>query len=115
MWLHVEEFLRERGTLLRGMAHPIIFNNAAAGGPGANPDDSNRNPGAASRDRDGAGIASFGNFLRTYGAVPVSGRNLFALLKQGEAVLLYPGGAREVSCYWFLWVVLCMAGVHVVG
>jgi hypothetical protein len=31
-----------------------------------------------------------------FNATPVSGRNLFALLKRGRTVLLFPGGAREV-------------------
>lgn len=44
----------------------------------------------------GLGGAGFGRFLETFGAVPVSGRNLHALLEAGEAALLYPGGAREV-------------------
>lgn len=44
----------------------------------------------------GAGqVGSIGNFLASFGAVPVSARNIFALLQQGEAVLLYPGGVRE--------------------
>lgn len=29
------------------------------------------------------------------GAVPVTPRNMFRLLKAGEAVLLYPGGTKE--------------------
>lgn len=35
------------------------------------------------------------NFLSTYGAVRVSANNLYRLLKQGERILLYPGGTRE--------------------
>jgi hypothetical protein len=37
----------------------------------------------------GAGI------LSSYGAVPVSGRNMYRLMEAGEVVLLYPGGVRE--------------------
>jgi hypothetical protein len=33
--------------------------------------------------------------ISEFGAVPVSGRNLFRLLQRKEAVLLYPGGIRE--------------------
>ena len=33
--------------------------------------------------------------MMTYGAVRVSPKNLYGLLKQNECVLLYPGGARE--------------------
>lgn len=35
------------------------------------------------------------NITTTYGAVSVSAQNLYRLLKQGERILLYPGGARE--------------------
>ena len=34
--------------------------------------------------------------MTTFGAVKVGGRNFFRLLKNGEAVLLFPGGVREV-------------------
>ena len=37
------------------------------------------------------------NFMTTFGAVPVGGRNFFRLLQNGEAVLLFPGGVREVG------------------
>ena len=40
--------------------------------------------------------ASFKSLLTTFGAVPVGGRNFFRLLQNGEAVLLFPGGVREV-------------------
>ncbi len=39
---------------------------------------------------------SFRNFMTTFGAVPVGGRNFFKLLQNKEAVLLFPGGVREV-------------------
>lgn len=38
----------------------------------------------------------------TFGAVPVSGKNMFQLLKRGEHVLLYPGGIREVIYVWWI-------------
>jgi len=38
-----------------------------------------------------------GGFAK-WGAVPVTPRNFFSLLKRGEAVLLFPGGARE-ACH----------------
>lgn len=78
MPLMVEQFLRERRMLLRGLAHP-----AALGGFGGQP-----GPAPAT-------TSTFGNFLRTFGAVPVGGRSMYQLLEQGEAVLLYPGGVRE--------------------
>jgi hypothetical protein len=39
---------------------------------------------------------TFRNFMTTFGAVPVGGRNFFRLLQNKEAVLLFPGGVREV-------------------
>eukprot|EP00198_Chlamydomonas_reinhardtii_P007578 XP_001696915.1 predicted protein [Chlamydomonas reinhardtii] len=41
----------------------------------------------------------FGRFLETFGAVPVSGRNLYQLLAAGEAALLYPGGVEGCLGY----------------
>jgi hypothetical protein len=92
----IQEFVQELGVLPRGLAHPVVFAGpdvlseaAAQGGmAGGNQDPTER----------AAGASQFGNLLSTYGAVPVSGRNMHKLLEQGEMVLLYPGGAREVSC-----------------
>lgn len=39
----------------------------------------------------------FGSLLTTFGSVEVGGRNFYKLMQQGECVLLYPGGVREVS------------------
>jgi hypothetical protein len=39
--------------------------------------------------------AFLGNTFHTFGAVEVSGQNLYRLLRQKEAVLLFPGGVRE--------------------
>lgn len=36
-----------------------------------------------------------GHLMAKLGAVPVTPRNMFKLLKAGESVLLYPGGAKE--------------------
>lgn len=89
----IQEFVQELGVLPRGLAHPVVFAGpdvlseaAAQGGMAGNQDPSER----------AAGASQFGNLLSTYGAVPVSGRNMHKLLEQGEMVLLYPGGAREV-------------------
>ena len=38
----------------------------------------------------------FGSLLTTFGSVEVGGRNFFKLMQNGECVLLYPGGVREV-------------------
>ena len=44
-----------------------------------------------------ARASGFKSFMSTFGAVPVTGKNFFKLLRNGEAVLLYPGGVREVG------------------
>ena len=49
-----------------------------------------------SGDGSGSDNASFKSLMTTFGAVPVGGRNFFRLLQNGEAVLLFPGGVREV-------------------
>jgi hypothetical protein len=36
-----------------------------------------------------------GDLFRNFGAVPVSGRVFYKLMKMGCSTLLYPGGARE--------------------
>ncbi len=110
--IFIEELLRTKGVLARGLAHPVIF--------------------------DGAGQRSFRSFMSTYGAVrvlphacapaslipgcgmsasasacctpadvvscsdvrvlpcQVGAKSFFTLLKNKETVLLYPGGVREV-------------------
>ena len=61
----VREVLVEKGVLARGLAYPGAM----------------RRGGAPQFER--------------FGAVPVSPRNIFKLLQQGEMVLLFPGGVRE--------------------
>lgn len=68
----VKEFLKQRGQLIRGVAHPFVFINDLS-----------------------TGTESVSDLLRLFGAVPVSGKNLFKLLSQNEHALLYPGGGRE--------------------
>lgn len=41
-------------------------------------------------------LTSITHLLTTFGAVPVTGKNFYKLLKQNENILLYPGGSREV-------------------
>ena len=55
--------------------------NGGGGITGVREDDG----GPAGESPGGAGIMS------AFGAVPVSGRNMYSLLANGEAVLLYPG------------------------
>nr|BBB44444.1 xanthophyll esterase [Calibrachoa hybrid cultivar] len=70
----VEEYLRQRKVLLRGIAHPALFN-----------------PVIDTQTDEG----SFIDLLRLYGATPVAANNFFKLLANKSHVLLYPGGARE--------------------
>lgn len=70
----VEEFLRERKILVRGIAHPTLFSQLT---------------------ENQTNEVSFLDLLRLYGASPVSASNFFKLLSTKSHVLLYPGGARE--------------------
>jgi hypothetical protein len=101
MYPMIQEFVTELGVLPRGLAHPVVFagpdalqtageqggmlGGARGGGRGEEGEEGRR-----------ANSMGFASLLSTYGAVPVSGRNMHKLLAQGEMVLLYPGGAREV-------------------
>ncbi|KAK9809406.1 hypothetical protein WJX73_003127 [Symbiochloris irregularis] len=71
----IEDVLRERGVLMRGLAHPAVFGGMSAA--------------------DTDGNSDFSNFMSTFGAVPVGGRNFFKLLQNNESVVLFPGGVRE--------------------
>ncbi len=51
-----------------------------------------------------------GQFFERFGAVPASPRAAYKLLKQGDSVLLFPGGGREVRAHvtqllacWLRW------------
>lgn len=70
----VEEFLREKNVLVRGIAHPGLFT-----------------PKTESRSHE----FSLFDKLKLYGATPVGASNLFKLLSGKSHILLYPGGARE--------------------
>ena len=102
MYPMIREFVSELGVLPRGLAHPIVFQADALA-------DAGRQGGMAQgaalgmRPRSEPGsreetaeAGAFGGLLSTYGAVPVTGKNMHTLLSAGEVVLLYPGGAREV-------------------
>ncbi|KAJ4831350.1 hypothetical protein Tsubulata_015973 [Turnera subulata] len=69
-----EEFLRQKDILVRGVAHPDVFSQKFLG----------PTPGFSLQD-----------WIQVMGAVPVSGSNLFKLLKAKSHILLYPGGSRE--------------------
>ncbi|GJX51369.1 acyltransferase-like protein, chloroplastic [Tanacetum coccineum] len=64
----------ERGILVRGVAHPLMFKKLKEG----------KLPDLSSYDTH-----------RIMGAVPVSPTNLFKLFKTKSHILLYPGGMRE--------------------
>lgn len=70
----IEQFLLEKKILVRGVAHPTLFSDHIE-----------------TENRE----FSFFNYIRLYGALPVSPSNLFKLFKTNSHVLLYPGGARE--------------------
>jgi len=84
--LIITQFLQEKGVLLRGLAHPAVA--AGAGAPGEGPREGRERSG-------GAGGPALWNRFASYGAVPVSPFAMYNLLSHGEAVLLFPGGARE--------------------
>uniref|UniRef100_A0A2N9IQH0 Acyltransferase n=1 Tax=Fagus sylvatica TaxID=28930 RepID=A0A2N9IQH0_FAGSY len=69
-----EAFLREKNIMVRGLAHPTLFS---------------KTPESSSSE------FSLTNWMRVFGAVPVTPSNLFKLLSTKSHVLLYPGGARE--------------------
>lgn len=94
--LLIEGPLVERNVLLRGLAHPFVFQTGrrrggqGGGEGGAGP----RGPFGESFGGGGAGPGGQG-FFEQFGALPVSGKNLYRLLAAGEAALLFPGGVRE--------------------
>jgi hypothetical protein len=74
----VERFLIEKNTMVRGLTHPTLFS------------------------RTFEGLSSeflFDDWVKVFGAVPVTASNLFKLLSTKSYVLLYPGGAREALHY----------------
>ncbi|OVA15061.1 Diacylglycerol acyltransferase [Macleaya cordata] len=83
----IEEFLREKKVMVRGIAHPMLFSTK------------NETP---SQEFSGFDQVSL------FGAVPVSASYMFRLLSTNSIVLLYPGGAREAlhrkgeeyKCFW---------------
>ncbi|GAB4847356.1 hypothetical protein Ancab_026414 [Ancistrocladus abbreviatus] len=70
----VARIFTEKNIIVRGMAHPLIFEKQREG---SLPD-----------------VSAYDAF-RVMGATPVSGPNIFKLLASKSHVLLYPGGVRE--------------------
>ena len=97
MGVMIEELLREKGLLLRGLAHPIIFGQGSTAAAATDGEQQGRagGPGEAKQARSSQGPSGFEAFMTEFGAVPVGGRNFHKLLSNGEAVLLFPGGVRE--------------------
>ncbi|RAL38181.1 hypothetical protein DM860_000875 [Cuscuta australis] len=71
----VSRFLLEKGIVLRGIGHPLMF----------------------SRQKEGGSLPELSSYdpFRYMGAVPVSASNFFKLMSSNSHVLLYPGGMRE--------------------
>ncbi len=103
---------QERGTLVRGLAHPFAVGGFQFGQqqdkPGGEratsplglPFGVGGDAEARKRKEDEEqGTQAFASFLKTFGAVPVNGSNLYSLLALGETALLYPGGVREVRVH----------------
>ena len=97
----IEAFIREKGVIPRGLAHPVIAGGGGGRGTGAAAERSGGGGNGdgflfgtgddAAAEGFGGGIAPFTSF----GAVPVSGANFYRLLAANETVLLFPGGVRE--------------------
>lgn len=79
--LVVNGILEESGLLVRGLAHPLALGQVSRTSSGEAPASASGN--------------DLTTLLKTFGAVPVSGKNCYKLLANKEAVLLYPGGVRE--------------------
>lgn len=98
--------LIESDILVRGLAHPIVFQ--AAQGSTAKVDElGGRTPGLRSRSTGrGPNTSNFQQF----GAVMVTPRNFYRVLQSGQNALLFPGGVREVfhgrdEAYQLFWCV----------
>lgn len=104
----VDEFLREYDTCVRGLAHPVVsragvdensesrsfedmMRDALKNTP-AEPFLPRREP---KPPRRAMNIVGGGGSFNSFGAVPVNAFNFYRLMKQGEVVLLFPGGVRE--------------------
>ncbi|CAA7023760.1 unnamed protein product [Microthlaspi erraticum] len=67
-----EAFIKEKNILFRGMAHPVLYS-----------------------ENDSEKDFGYVDWIKVFGAYPVTATNLFKLLASKAHVLLYPGGARE--------------------
>ncbi|KAE9593644.1 hypothetical protein Lal_00036314 [Lupinus albus] len=74
----IDEFLSQKGIMVRGIAHPVLFTG---------------------RSESLSSEFSIVDWVKVFGGVPVSASNLFKLFSTKSHVLLYPGGAREALHY----------------
>ncbi|KAI5016018.1 hypothetical protein ZWY2020_005750 [Hordeum vulgare] len=83
----IEGFLREKKTIMRSLAHPLLF---------------------AGNDWTLRQELSLFDVVSMYGGVPASPVNMYKLFKRNEYVIVFPGGAREAlhkkgesyQCFW---------------
>lgn len=85
--LIIRKFIDDKETLVRGLAHPVIFSDVSQGGFGNG--DTAR---GGARNSNGGSMRSL---FEKFGAVEVSPNSIFELLKRNETILLFPGGVRE--------------------
>ena len=82
----IAQLIEERGLVVRGLAHPVIFSNSSSVRPGP------ARPGL----KEDSNNPLDNRLFEKFGAVKVSPRNYYRLLQTGQNVLLFPGGVREV-------------------
>ncbi|CAN0422290.1 unnamed protein product [Pylaiella littoralis] len=109
----VERLYSEKQILARGLAHPVVFMGGSTpraldGAVDGVVKQSNEQSGKESKGhngdegRNGDDVKEdekrengMQTFFTKFGAVPVSPRNMYRLLKRGDNVLLFPGGVSE--------------------
>ena len=107
--LIVAEVLERRDMLLRGVAHPSLYNMGSenrallprfglpAFEAGPESEREGARPLRAFFQAMAGDSRQFEQLLSAFGSVRVGKRNLFNLLQRQEAVLLYPGGVSEAG------------------
>jgi hypothetical protein len=86
-----EEFLRVKKTIIRGMAHPVLF--------GSNFESSHQE------------LSQFDR-VSMYGGLPVTPINMYRLFERNQFVLLYPGGVRE-ALHRKVWLIYLSFSVYI--
>ena len=90
----VHKLLMDKGFLMRGLAHPSVTTDAVNIVKMSDSDDSNPLMEIIWRVFNPRNLHKL---YTLFGSVPVSAKNMHRLLSNGERVLLYPGGAVEVT------------------